>query len=1205
MKLCQFIEELLKKGKEVFVGKETSPFTDLTPIDNADSDRSYSKALSFAFKNPRIKNIAITGPYGSGKSSIIRTYEKNCNYKFLNISLASFKEEKEEKDNSIDITLIERSILQQMLYGANSNKLPYSRFKRIATPTWPLIKALLFVLWPIVSFILYHHRNELLNLESFSLTWLVWVSFIDFVVSLPVLLISDIYKASFGLSLNKFSLKNAEIETSDISEKSILNRHLDEIIYFFQVTDYNVVVIEDLDRFGSPEIFVKLREINKLINDNEKTDGQIKFLYALKDDMFVHKSRAKFFDFIIPVVPVINSSNSLDKMKERLKKHDFAERVDTQFLREVSLYIDDLRLIHNTFNEFVIYYQRLESESLDITKLLAMMIYKNVYPNDFESLHHGNGALFEICKKRVEYLQKSKEQLKDQQEEFRSLIELADNEEALCIRGLINTYIGYIVSCNNTNQLIFGIVCNHQHVRFSQLTTLEQFTPLFSEQKIQLATHQQNQRHLRFDTNKSFSQIEEEINPGETFLSRQQNIENKSKAKKVELQQKIQRIEQEISGLPHLQLHQLLQNNSLSFDELITENNISNGELLRYLVGNGYIDETYHNYISNFHEGRLTKNDRDYLLTIRNFNKPDPNQKLDTPKEVCANMREEDFGHKYVLNVTLMDYLLETNERNTKKIKSAIRYISKEFKASEEFFSAYFDTGLHLEKLINYLSKEWPRVALAAILSKHQQELISYILKFVDAEYISENMNSDNRLADYLSEYGFRVLIPYFQQKHDDYTILKKLNVRFHDLFLLKGNKTLYEFINTECLYTITAANVNCILQTFSGSPFLETTRLEKANYTSILEAGNECLKNYIEENIPDYIEKVFLTLPNNSEESKSAIKMLVNNEMLEDDLKRQIITKQDNVFDLFDEIPENLWSHMLLEEKVVISWENMSEYLKYEDRDESVVTKLLTREAIVESLSNLKISIEDLGEDDSKLLSRFILDNNEIKDSDYCKLIKCLPYRYPDFPAEISKEKIISLANENVVFLAEGSFSFADDDIQLVATLITNNFNKYIEEQENYPISDDIRELLLSSTINNENKVVVCLDVTPEGARESKKLSQQIANILLENDVDCSRVDDAVLSSAIVNVQNTPDSIKLLVKCLPTWDEIKTMEVIAELPEPFSEISTYGKRPKLNNNEENLAFAKLLIEKGYISTIKEKGDSIIINTFKSSGSSE
>ena len=371
----------------------TYSFVDLTPVDDADIDGSYEDALNSALGNDSIKNIALTGPYGSGKSSIIKTFEKKSKLKFLKISLASFKDDPEK-----NTLLLERSILQQMLYGADSNQLPFSRFKRIITPDNSLIKSTLFVSWVFSSWILYYFKDNFLLADFWSWQSGMGIALVAYVLAIFVTIIANISESSFGLSLKKFSLKNIEIERGDVSENSILNRHLDEIIYFFQVTDYDVVVIEDLDRFGSPEIFVKLREINKLINDNEKTSGKIKFLYALKDDMFAHKSRAKFFakffDFIIPVVPIINSSNSLDKMQERLKGYEFAKDIKPQFLREVSLYLDDLRLIHNIFNECVVYYDRLKSDRLNVTHLLAMMIYKNVYPNDFENLHSGKGCLY-------------------------------------------------------------------------------------------------------------------------------------------------------------------------------------------------------------------------------------------------------------------------------------------------------------------------------------------------------------------------------------------------------------------------------------------------------------------------------------------------------------------------------------------------------------------------------------------------------------------------------------------------------------------------------------------------------------------------------------------------------------------------------------------------------------------------------------------
>ncbi len=72
------------------------------------------------------------------------------------------------------------------------------------------------------------------------------------------------YVASFGLSLKSISLKDIEIKPACDDQTSILNRHLDEIVYFFQSTNYDLVIIEDLDRFDNADIFVTLREINSL-----------------------------------------------------------------------------------------------------------------------------------------------------------------------------------------------------------------------------------------------------------------------------------------------------------------------------------------------------------------------------------------------------------------------------------------------------------------------------------------------------------------------------------------------------------------------------------------------------------------------------------------------------------------------------------------------------------------------------------------------------------------------------------------------------------------------------------------------------------------------------------------------------------------------------------------------------------------------------
>ncbi|WP_225370230.1 YobI family P-loop NTPase [Methanobrevibacter arboriphilus] len=57
-------------------------FYPLSPNDRIENGKSYFDALNWALNNDKIKNIALTGPYGSGKSSILQSFRKqNTNKK--------------------------------------------------------------------------------------------------------------------------------------------------------------------------------------------------------------------------------------------------------------------------------------------------------------------------------------------------------------------------------------------------------------------------------------------------------------------------------------------------------------------------------------------------------------------------------------------------------------------------------------------------------------------------------------------------------------------------------------------------------------------------------------------------------------------------------------------------------------------------------------------------------------------------------------------------------------------------------------------------------------------------------------------------------------------------------------------------------------------------------------------------------------------
>lgn len=73
-----------------------SEYKALTPNCNVENVNEYIKALEWALKDDKIKNIAISGPYGSGKSSFIETFlsqkDKAFNDKVVKISMATFVE---------------------------------------------------------------------------------------------------------------------------------------------------------------------------------------------------------------------------------------------------------------------------------------------------------------------------------------------------------------------------------------------------------------------------------------------------------------------------------------------------------------------------------------------------------------------------------------------------------------------------------------------------------------------------------------------------------------------------------------------------------------------------------------------------------------------------------------------------------------------------------------------------------------------------------------------------------------------------------------------------------------------------------------------------------------------------------------------------------------------------------------------------------
>jgi hypothetical protein len=316
--------------------KKAKPLETLNDVAN-----HYFEKGSKKFKHPKIpirlydkyvKNTIgrfqiqdITAPYSGGKSSLINTYmRQRQNFNYVTISLASFKsieqsvgvegskaEEKTDNNNLVDITKIEKSILQQILYRSDRKDTPNSRFRRIfPTPlsdkTAAFYSSSLLIWISLLSVYLddFNLSNLIRSLSEneLSLTGMLdsitslnlWA--FSYLISVPFLLFRDAIKPLGQYTITKINPLKGDVAFSSKSNDSVFNKYLEEIIYFFEAQKTDIVIFEDLDRFNNSDIFEKLKELNKLINDSNDVKQSVRFVYALKDDVFTGSNRTRNFN---------------------------------------------------------------------------------------------------------------------------------------------------------------------------------------------------------------------------------------------------------------------------------------------------------------------------------------------------------------------------------------------------------------------------------------------------------------------------------------------------------------------------------------------------------------------------------------------------------------------------------------------------------------------------------------------------------------------------------------------------------------------------------------------------------------------------------------------------------------------------------------------------------------------------------------------
>lgn len=1224
---------LMKKIQNLISGQKKgdgldgeSGYRDLTPESDTKNSEEYIRALHWAIKNKDVKNIALSGPYGSGKSSVIKTYlKKYPKTKYLSISLAAFstptKSVNGEDDKTtlladdwtlddVDENVIEEGILKQLFYRVDVGKIPQSRYRKIKKLSyWKMFFTILML--TVVASAVYLEINPNV-LEDFKNTVInngaffhlnQWLSYAVFTVTIfgVLLLITTVLK----YVMSNFRIANINLgDKASISKKeekeSIFDKSLDEIVYFFESTTYNTVFIEDLDRFNQPNIFIKLRELNTVINNYDNIKRKVVFIYAIKDDMFKDEERTKFFDFIVPVIPYINATNSGEILRGFLKfekgedgvykskNYDISDR----YIWKISPFVQDMRVLTNICNEFLVYKRTLKTTKLKDEEMFSMITFKNLYPKEFAELQAERGIVKQVFQEKEKFVINEKKKLEEQIVPKREILENVHNDILFSLQEIKHAFLGFLSYDNGTYYSLKNLQINNNS-QYSYEEILKEDFDLTKLQNISQLIIVYDKYNEYYERTHTVSDIAKKMeSQGNQYLKRMNDLQFSEKSKKQKLISEIQNLEEKIAKIDGYSLKELI----AEFGEDFLPVGISKYGILKFLLINGYINEGYVDYINYFHPNSITKDENDYLRSIRMRNKAKNFAfEIKNLQQVSDRIYDAEYRQTETLNYLLTDFMLiQCSEKTNKK------YYFDGFELDKgmehyQFTKEYIERGQNVNDFISELCKYyrhmWKNIAEdVSLLDETKYNYLSLILNnaTMDQIVVLDEVDRSNCIKNFIVEDEKSLACLNGVSADVLIELISRQSIVFRKISNVGANAEVLNYIYQNDMYELNNSMISSMIKFYH--PDL-ADGLGNAHYTTILNADINVLNNRIWDDFEDYINHFVLGIDENVSEDINAVEDIIEclaNTNIE--LAIAVLDKEKVSWDKLDECCENnvekekkkeIWNYLLENSRISSTWKNFESYYNEfgittemsvwinencSDIVKSEKTEKIDNDCIKSIIINSEITVQTVEQiaDNYKCDEEIEFDVSKLPVDKINLLIRKHYIRY-----SVSKtEKIRSHAKDSFgVYYKE----YIDDFVNDLPSVSLN-------ERE-------IVMLLNDTTIDKKYKPGILKKISASSMTE--KLAKTIAN-------NQFNVDKAYVECAWKILDNAGRHM-LLVHHLQVYSIAEISRLLTDLGGEWSKLSDNKSRHKeeisLDVNGHNEKILSQLQRKGYITSYPEKKD--------------
>lgn len=972
------------------------------------------------------------------------------------------------------------------------------------------------------------------------------------------------------MNLQKIKLKlgNIEVEINQDTKKeksrNLLNDEIEFIVKILNIAKYKYIIFEDLDRFQNQKIFERLRDLNITLNSTLKQ--KIKFIYAIKDEMFIADNRTKFFDFIIPVVPYVSYENSGEELLKIIKRYGLENELSEDFILDISLYISDMRILKNTVNEYLIYKKTLEKVVPNYEKLFSILLYKNTCSMDFAKLQNKEGKVYECFKNKdkkiSKYISIQESKIDVKRDEYDKL------EENLISKNNFEKLAIYMIKSNisNNNQItlqnIKGKTIVIQYIMNTD-NIVEDF--IFDEETtIEYVYGSSWKTEKLRDFYKSNCP---------DFLKQYEDFKEGIETKKEKINIEIEELNQEIDKAKEYTLSELMQES----DEKITVDLGKYSDLVKYLLSNGYIDENYNTYINKFHKGSITEKDYTFIMNVRNEKKNDYKEKLDNCFKIAKKLKNIDLKREESLNIYILDILLENQEYSEKRIINlgtlikSNRYIeiltyciceSKEFK----------NKNILITNLCCLDKRLLRNIKESKIEKRYRDLLLEFIIERMD-------LNTLNKL-EYIDEVMIYVQENNLLSNSKLNTIenkIREFNIKYYNISNFKSNIDLYKYIIDNNMYMINFENILEILMDDNKSNDV----IEYANYDCI--SNNKQLKQYVDDNIQYYIDKVYHALRNKQKNSISAIKELLNNSNITFEGKQVVIIKETSKIDNILEIEDyNLWSNIFENNLINLDWNNINNYYEKFGLDETLYK-------ILNDYEKRRIILIDTIKIEDNSSCNFVIDlllSNNLNEDAYDDVLKKSECKLQNNAlSELKQNRLLKLINSKKI---EPNINMINNirnySIEILLVFIKNNYSTFHREIDNGNIVFNLSEIneILKSDVTSTIKGK-CFNMISDEELENVtiELLENIALVLIENNFK-KKVSEKMLLKLIANIKNIDTKIKLINQNFSKINRENIMNYLIKLGENYSKIIADRTKPKFVNSESNRTLLENIKSLGY-----------------------